>query len=200
MVFSVKWRRKAFWWGWKREIEKAGLKLNIKKISMASISIASWQVEGDKVEAVTRFIFLGSKITADGDCNHIKALAPWKKSYDKPRQHTKKHRHFTDKGLWSQSCGFSSGHVWESWAVKKAECWQCFRIVLEMSPLNSTEIKPVSSKGIQPWIFTRRTEAEAPIIWPPDVKSQLIFLFLRKRPWCWARLKAKEGGGGGWDC
>ena len=60
------------------------------------------------------FIFLGSKITADGDCSHeIKTLAPWKKSYDKPRQHIKKHRHyFADKGASSQSYSFSSSLVW----------------------------------------------------------------------------------------
>ena len=65
---------------------------------------------GKKVETVTAFIYLGSKITADGDCSHeIKTLAPQKKSYDQPRQHTKKQRHhFTDQALYSQSYGFSS--------------------------------------------------------------------------------------------
>ena len=63
---------------------------------------------------MTDFIFLGSKITADCDCSHeIKTLPPWKKSYDQPRQHIKKQRnHFADKGLYSQSYGFSSNHVW----------------------------------------------------------------------------------------
>ena len=65
------------------------------------------------METVTDFIFLGSKITADGDCSHeIKRPAPWKKSYDQPRQHIKKQRHhFANKGLSSQSYGFSSSHV-----------------------------------------------------------------------------------------
>ena len=60
----------------------------------------SWQIDGETVETVSDFIFLGSKITADGDCSHeIKTLAPWKKSYDKPRQHIKKQRHyFANKG------------------------------------------------------------------------------------------------------
>ena len=59
------------------------------------------------------FIFLGSKITADGDCGHeIKMLAPWKKSYDQPRQHIKRQRHYFAKGLSSQSFGFSSSPVW----------------------------------------------------------------------------------------
>ena len=86
----------------KKESEKVGLKLNIQKTKiMASISITSWQIEGETMEAVTDFIFLGSKITADGDCSHeIKMLAPWKKSYDQPRQHIKKQRHyFANKGL-----------------------------------------------------------------------------------------------------
>ena len=62
------------------------------------------------METVTDFIFLGSKTTADGDCSHeIKTLAPWKKSYDQPRQHIKKQRHYiADKGLYSQSYGISS--------------------------------------------------------------------------------------------
>ena len=80
---------------------------------MASGPITSWQIDGEKVETVTDFIFLGSKITADGDCSHeIKILAPWKKSYDQPRKHIKKQRHyFANKGPSSQRYGFSSGHV-----------------------------------------------------------------------------------------
>ena len=64
------------------------------------------------METVTDLIFSGSKIAADGDCSHEKTLAPWKKSYDQPRQHIKKQRHyFADKGLHSQSYGFSSSHI-----------------------------------------------------------------------------------------
>ena len=83
----------------KEESEKAGLKLNIQKIMiMASGPITSWHrwhlTDGERMETVTDFIFLGSKITEDGDCSHeIKTLAPWKKSYDNPRQHIKKQRH-----------------------------------------------------------------------------------------------------------
>ena len=78
----------------KEENEKAGLKLNIQKPKvMASSPITSWQIEGETMQTVTDFIFLGSKITADTDCSHeIKMLAPWKKSCDKPRQHIKKQR------------------------------------------------------------------------------------------------------------
>ena len=82
-------------------------------LTWASSPITSWQIEGGKVETVTGFILLGSKITADGNCSHeIKTLAPWKKSTDKPRQHIKKQRHhFADKGPYSQSYDFSSSHV-----------------------------------------------------------------------------------------
>ena len=78
---------------------------------MASSPITSWQIDGETMETVRDFIFLGSKITADGDCSHeIKTLAPWKKSCDQARQHIKKH-YFTNKGLSSQSYGFSSSLV-----------------------------------------------------------------------------------------
>ena len=85
----------------KEESEKADLKLNNQKTKiMASSSITSRQIDGETMETVTGFIFLGSKITADGDCSHeIKILTPWKKNYDQPRQHVKKKRHyFDDKG------------------------------------------------------------------------------------------------------
>ena len=95
----------------KEECEKVGLKLSIQKTKiMSSGPIASWQIDG---ETMTDFIFLGSKITTDGDCSHeIKTLAPWKKSYDKLRQHMKEQRHhFAHKGAYSQSYGFSSSHI-----------------------------------------------------------------------------------------
>ena len=77
---------------------------------LASDPITSWQIYGETMETVTDFIFLGSKITVDSDCSHeIKSLVPQKKSYDKPRQRVKKQRHhFVNKGLSSQSYGFSS--------------------------------------------------------------------------------------------
>ena len=93
-------------------------------------------------------------------------IVPWKKSYDKPRQCIKKQRHhFANKGLYSQSCGFSSSHVWmweldlkEGWALKN---WRFQTVVLEKtleSPLDSKEIKPVHPKGNQPSIFIGRTD------------------------------------------
>ena len=112
-----------------------------------------------------------------------KTLAPWKKSYDQPRQCIKKQRHhFADKGLYIRSYVFPSSHVWmweldhkQGWALKN---W-CFQtVVLEKtleSPLDCKEIKPVNHKGNQSWIFTGRTDAEAEawILWPRDVKSRL---------------------------
>ena len=80
---------------------------------MAAGPITSWQIDGKTVETVSDFIFLGSKITADGDCSHeIKKCYSWKKSYDQPRQHIKKQRHYSaNKGRSSQGYGFSSSHV-----------------------------------------------------------------------------------------
>ena len=99
----------------KEECEKPGLKLNIQKTKIiASGPITSWQIDRETMETVRDFISGGSKITVDGDCSHeIKRLVPWNKSYAQLKQHIKNQRHyFTDKGLSSQSCGFSSSHVW----------------------------------------------------------------------------------------
>ena len=111
-------------------------------------------------------------------------LSHWKKSYDQSRQHIKKQRHFlASKGPSSQSYGFSCGHVW-MWELDHKESWElknwCFwTVVLEKtleSPLDCKEIQPVHSKGDQSWVFIERidTEAETPILWPPDAKSWLI--------------------------
>ena len=99
----------------KEESEKVGLKLNIQKTKiMASSPITSWQIDGETVKTVADFIFLGSRITVDGDYSHkIKRCLPWKESYDQPRWHIKKQRyHFVNKGPSSQGYGFSSGQVW----------------------------------------------------------------------------------------
>ena len=87
---------KSLWMKVKEESEKVGLKLNIQKTKiMASGPITSWQIDGETVKTVADFIFLGFKITADGDYSHeIKILTPWKESYDQPRQHIKKRRHY----------------------------------------------------------------------------------------------------------
>ena len=114
----------------------------------------------------------------------LKTLTPWKESYNQPRQHIKKQRHyFANKGPSSQGYGFYSSHVWmwelyykESWAPKN---WCFWTVVLEQtleSPLDCKEIQPVHPKGDQSWVFIGRTDAEAetPILWPPHAKSWLI--------------------------
>ena len=113
-----------------------------------------------------------------------KMFAPWKKSYEQPRQHIKNQRHyFVNKGPSGQGYGFSSRNVWmweldykENWALKN---WCFWTVVLEKtleSPLDCKEIQPVHPKGDQSWVFTGRTdvEAETPILWPPHAKSWLI--------------------------
>ena len=109
-------------------------------------------------------------------------IAPWKQSCDIPRQGIKKQRHLlAEKGPYSKSCSFSYSQVW-MWELGHKKVWAlknwCFWImVLEKtleSPLDSREIKLVNPTGNQPWIFIGRTDAEAPVLWLPDVKSQLI--------------------------
>ena len=99
----------------KEESEKTGLKLNIQKTKiMASDPITSWQIDGATLETVTDFIFLGSKITADGDCSHEikRSLLLGRKAVTKPKQHIKKQRHyFGNKSSSSQMYVFSSSHV-----------------------------------------------------------------------------------------
>ena len=125
-------------------------------------------------------------------------LTPWKKSYDQPRWHIKKQRHyfvthyFVNKGPFSQGYGFSSGHVWmweldykQSWAQKNWCFWTVLwywrrSVVLEKtleSPLDCKEIQPVHPKGNRSWVFIGRTDtkAETPVFWPPDAKSWLIW-------------------------
>ena len=169
----------------KGESEKTVLKLNIQKTKiMASGPITLWQIDGEIMKTVTDFIFLGSKITADGDCSHeIKRhLLSGRIAMTNPDS-VLKSRNITDKGLYSQSYGFSTNHAW-MWDLDHKEGWVlknwCFRTVLLdktlESPLDCKEIKPVNLKGNQSWIFIEKTdtEAEAPKLWPPDVKSQLI--------------------------
>ena len=152
---------------------------------MASSPITSWQIDGETVKTVTDFI-LG---VLQNHCRlwlqpwNSKTLAPWKKSYDQPKQHIKKQiHHFANKGPSSQSYGFSSSHVWmweldykESWALKN---WCFWTVELEKtleSPLDCKEIQPVHPEGNQSWIFIGRTDAETPILWPPDAKNWLIW-------------------------
>ena len=154
---------------------------------MASSPITSWQIDGETVETVADFIFLGSKITADGDCSHeikrrlflgrkvMTNLDSILKSRDIITLSTKVH---------SQSYGFSSRNVWiwelyckESWVPKN---WCFWAMVLEKtleSPLDCKEIQSVNPKGDQSWVSFGRidVEAETPVLWPPDAKSWLIW-------------------------
>ena len=148
---------------------------------MVSDPITSWQIDRETKEKKWQFIFLGSKITADGACSYeIKRCLLLGRKAMTSLDSILKSRDITL--LTRQSCGFSSGHVWiweldhkERWAPKN---WCFWTVVLEEileSPLDC-KIKPVNPKGNQPWIFIERTDAEteAPILWPPDAKTWLI--------------------------
>ena len=169
----------------KEESEKVGFKLNIQKTkTMASSPITWWQIDGETMETVTNFIFLGSKITADGDCSHeIKIHLLLGRKAMTNLDSILKSRDITNKGPFSQGYGFSSSHVWmweldykESWAPKN---WCFWTVVLEKtleSPSDCKEIQPVHPKRNQSWIFIGSTDAEAetPILSPLDVKNWLI--------------------------
>ena len=133
---------------------------------------------------MTDFIFLGSKNTADSDCSHeIKRLLVLESNPMTNPDNILKSRDITfpTKILYSQSYGFSSSHV-RMWELDHKEGWKpknwCFWIMMLEntleSPLDCKEIKPVKPKGNQLWIFIGRTDAEAPVLWPPDAKSRLI--------------------------
>ena len=166
----------------KEESEKAGLKLNIQKTKiMASGPITSWHIDGETVETVTDFNFLGSKITVDGDCSHeIKRHLLLGRKAMTNLDSILKSRDITLPTKVHLVKYFFSSHVWmweldykESWVLKN---WCFWTVVLEKtleSPLNCKEIQPVHPKGDQSWIFIGRADAEAetPILWPPDVKN-----------------------------
>ena len=141
----------------KEESEKADLKLNIQKNKiMVSGPITSWQIDGEKMETVTDFIFLGSGITVGGDCSHeIKRHLLFGR---KAMTNLDSISFCQKKGPYSQSCGFSSSHV-QIWELDYKEDWApknwCFRIVVWRRPLDSNEIKPVNPKGTQPGIFIK---------------------------------------------
>ena len=149
---------------------------------MASSPITSWQID---VETVADFIFLGSKVTADGDSSHeIKKCLLLGRKVMTNLDSILKSRDITYKGPSSQGYGFSSSQVWmweleckESWVLKN---WCFWTVVLEKtleSPLECKEIQPVHPRGDQSWVFIGRTdvEAETPILWLTDAKSWLIW-------------------------
>ena len=150
----------------KEESEKAGLKLNIQKTKiMASSPITSWQIDGETIETVTGFIFLGPKITVDGDCSHeikTRLLLGRKAMTNLDSIPKSRDINFAKRGRSSQSSGFSSLHVW-MWELSMYGCERkpsakelmllncgCWRRL--ESPLDCKEIKPVNSKGNQSWI------------------------------------------------
>ena len=171
----------------KEKSEKVSLKLNIQKTKiMASSLITSWWIDGETMKTVADFLFLGSKITADGDCSHeIKRhFLPVRKvmtnldSILKSRNITLSTKLHLVKAMVFPVVMYGC----ESWTIKKAEhqriddfeLW-CWRNIL--SPLDCEEIQPVHRKGNPSWVFIGRTdvEAETPILWPPDVKSWHIW-------------------------
>ena len=158
---------------------------------MASSPTTSWQIDGETMQTVKDFIFLGSKITADGDCSHeIKRHLLLGRKAMTNLYSILKSRDIT---LPAKVCLVKAMvfpvvmYGCESWTIKKAErrrigafelCFWTFWTVEKTleSPLDCKKIKPVNPKGNQSWIFTGRTdvEAETPILWPPDVKNWLI--------------------------
>ena len=169
----------------KEESEKVGLKLNIQKTKiMASGPITSWEIDGETVETVetvSDFIFLGSKITADGDCSHeIKRCLLLGRKVMTNLDSILKSRHITlpTKVRLVKAMVYPVVmYGYESWTVKKAErrrinafelwCWRRLE-----SPLDCKEIQPVHPKGDKSWVFIGRSDAEAetPILWPPHTK------------------------------
>ena len=167
----------------KEESEKVGLKLNIQRTKIiASGPITSRQIDGETVETVSDFSFLGSKITADGDCSHeIKRCLLLGRKVMINLDRILKSRDITlpTKVRLVKAVFFPVVmYGCESWTVKKTkrqridafELW-CWRRLL--SPLDCKEIQPVHSKGDQPWVFYGRkdTKAETPVLWPPHAKS-----------------------------
>ena len=174
---------------------------------MASSPNTSWQINGETMETVADFIFWCSKITADGDCSHEikRCLLLRKKSYDQPRQHIKKQRHyFADKCRYVKAMVFPVVmYGCESWTIKKAEGWRidafelwCWRRLLRV-----------------PWTARRSNQSILKEISPeysleglmPKLKLQFLATWCEeltpwKRPWCWERLKAGgEGDDRRWD-
>ena len=148
------------------------------------VPITSWQIDGETVETVAKFIFLGSKITADGYCSHkIKRRLLLGRKVMTNLDSIFKSRDIT---LPTKVCRIKAMvfpvvmYGCESWTIKKAapKNWCFWTVVLEKTlegPLDCNEIQPAHPKGNQPWIFIGRTdvEAEIPILWPPDAKNWL---------------------------
>ena len=158
---------------------------------MASGPITSWEIDGETVETVSDFIFLGSQITADGDCSHeIKIHLLLGRKLYQPRHHIRKQRHYlANKSLSSQVYAFSSSHVWtweldceETWAPKNGCFWT---VVLEKtleSPLYCKEIQPIHPKGNQSWgsleglMLKLKLQYFGHLMWKPDSVEKTLKL------------------------
>ena len=167
----------------KEESEKVGLQLNIQKTKiMASGPITSWEIDGETVETVSDFIFVDSKITADGDCSHEikRRLLLVRKAMTSPdsilesRDITLQTKVHLVKAMVFPVVMYGC----ESWTVKKAEhqrtdAFELWSWRTLESPLDCKEIQPVHSERDQPWDFFGRNDAKAetPVLWPPHVKS-----------------------------
>ena len=186
----------------KEESENVGLKFNIQKPKiMASSPITSWKIDGETMEIVRNFIFGGSKITSGGGRSHeIKIHLLFGRKAMTNLHSILKSRDIilpTKVHLVKAMAFPVVVYGCESWTIKKVEClpknWCFWTVVLEKtleSPLDCKEIKPINPKGNQSWIFIGRTnaEAEAPVLWPPDVKKWVI----GKDPYpgkCWRQEK-----------
>ena len=173
---------------------------------MASSSITSWQIDGETMETVTDFIFLGSKITADGDCSHEikRCLLLGRKTITNLDSTLKKQGHyFANKIPCSQSYGFSSSHMDVSWTIKKAECQRidafelwCWRRLLRIcstaSRSNQSILEEISLNiHWEDWCWSWNSNTLA--TWCKELTHW-------KRPWCWEKLKAGgERDDRGWD-
>ena len=186
---------------WKKRMKKTGLKLNIKKTKIMTLgSITTWQIEGEKVEAVTRFIFLGSNITTDGDCSH--EIKRYFLLGGKAMTNLDSMLKSRDISLLTMVCIVKAVAFpvvmfgCENCAIKEAahqiiDAFKlCCRRLLRVPWTARRSNQWILMKWILKEIFIERTdaEAEAPMLWPPDVKSQLI----GKDPDAGKELRQKE--------
>ena len=187
----------------KEESEKVGLKLNIQKTKiMVSSPITSWQIDEETMETVRGFIFLGFKITADGDCSHeIKRCLPLGRKVMTNLDSILKSRGIANTGRSCQSYDFSSSHVWmcESWTLKEAEhrriddfelwCWRRFlRVPWTARRSNQSILKEISPEYSLEGLMLK-WNSNTLATWYEELTDL-------KRPWCWERLKV---GGEGWQ-
>ena len=188
-----------------RESERVGLKLNIQKMKiMASGPITSWQIDGETMELVTDYFF--------GLQNHCrwwlppwnwKTLTPWKKSYNQPRQHIKKHIFANNVCLVKAMVFPAVMYGCESWTIHKAELWRidafelwCLRVPLLRVPwtagdqTHQSKKKSVLNIHWKEWCWSWNSNTLA--TWCKELTEL-------KRPWCWERLKVGEGDDRGWN-